>query len=138
MRFFRKNINHVILLVNTAKRKQDSSGVSVKIGFVFSVLVGAISVFLLSSSFWLSSRFNDVRNSTSKYMSWKQVALDVKEALDYLTNQVRYYVYIRDKEYMDIYFQEANINKIKDRAIEVIEQYLPNTKAHHPRWALLK
>ena len=116
-----------------AKRKQDSPRVSVKIGLVFSVLVGAISVFLFSSSFWLSSRFNGVRNSTSKYMSWKQVALDVKEALDYLTNQVRYYVYIRDKEYMDIYFQEANINKIKDHAIEVIEQYLSNTKAHHPR-----
>lgn len=105
-------------------------GFSIKtIGLISSLIVAIISGSLFASLFLLSNNFNDVQNSTNNYISWKQVALDVKDASDYLTDQVRYYVYNKNKVYMDNYFYEAKVTKRRDNAIEVIEKYLPDTEA---------
>ena len=63
-------------------------------------------------------------------MSWKQTALDVKDASDYLTDQVRYFVYNKRKIYMDNYFEEANVTRRRDKAIDIISTQLPDTIAH--------
>ena len=105
-------------------------GFSIKtIGLISSLIVAVISGSLFASLFVLSNNFNDVQTSTANYMSWKQTALDVKDASDYLTDQVRYYVYNKEKVYMDNYFYEAKVTKRRDNAIEVIEKYLPDTEA---------
>ena len=77
----------------------------------------------------LSKEFKDVQKSATNYISWKQTALDVKDASDYLTDQCRYYVYNKHKTFMDNYFEEANVTRRRDKAIEVIKKYLPNTTA---------
>ena len=107
-----------------------NSGVSAKLlGWFFTIIVGAISIVLFGSLFFLNNKFTSVQESTNKYMSWKQTALDVKDASDYLTDQVRYYVFNKQKIYMDNYFEEADVNKRRDKAIETIESYLPDSRA---------
>ena len=109
--------------------KVEKKGISAKtLGWIFLVIVGLISTALFISLFWLSNNFNRVQKSTTQLLSWEHTALDVKEASDYLTDQVRYYVFNHQKENMDNYFQEAKVNRRRDVAIEVIESYLPDTK----------
>jgi len=109
---------------------KNKKAVSIKtICLIATSIIAVISSFLFASLFLLSREFNEVQQSTSDYMSWKQTALDVREASDYLTDQVRYYVFNKNKMYMDNYFEEANVTKRRDKAIEVIEEYLPNTDA---------
>lgn len=112
------------------KEKKATSGISIKvIGGVSAIIATLISILLFISLFQLSGKFNRVQKSTSDYMSWKQTALDVKDASDYLTDQVRYYVYNNNKMYMDNYFEEVKVNQRRDKAIAVIEEYLPDTAA---------
>lgn len=113
------------------KERRNNVGVSVKtIGAVATIIIAVISTLLFGSLFLLSNKFNDVQDSTNDYMTWKDTALDVKDASDYLTDQVRYYVYNKHKIYMDNYFEEANVTKRREKAIAVIEEHLPDTEAH--------
>ena len=117
-------------------RNKEGRGISIKtLALVAGVVAGLISVALFGSLFLLAGRFNDVQASTTNYLSWKQKALEVKDASDYLTDQVRYYVFNKHKVYMDNYFHEANIEKRRDKAIDMIESYLPNTKARDGLYA---
>lgn len=100
------------------------------IGMISTILVSVISILLFGSLFLLSTRFNNVQSSTNNYMSWKQTVLDVKDASDYLTDQVRYYVYNHKKVYMDNYFEEANVRQRRDKAIAIIEEHLPDSEVY--------
>ena len=57
-------------------------------------------------------------------MNWKDVASDIQLASDYLTDQVRSYVVVGKKKYMDNYFEEANVTKRREIDLEVFENNL--------------
>ena len=112
------------------KEKTKNLGISIKtIGWAAFFLSIIISGLLVLSLFLLSNKFSEVQKSTNDYMNWKSTALEVREASDYLTDQARYYVINKHKIYMDNYFEEADVTKRRDHALEVMNQYLPDTKA---------
>ena len=105
-------------------------GLSIKVvAIVSATFVVTITTMLLISLFSLSSKFNKAEEAMNNFMSWEHTALDVKEASDYLTDQVRYYVYDKDKDYMDNYFYEAKVLRRRDNAINLIKKDLPDSEA---------
>lgn len=113
------------------KENKNKNGLSAKtLGSASAIVVSIISILLFVSLFLLSNKFNDVQTSTNNYMKWKESALTVRETSDYLTDQVRCYVFTHNKDHMDYYFEEVNVTKRRDEALKVMEEFLPNSKAY--------
>ena len=67
--------------------KSRQEGISIKlVGILFSIVIGGISIVLFGSLFMQFNKFNDVQTSTANYMAWKDTALEVSRASDYLTD----------------------------------------------------
>jgi len=105
-----------------------SKGISLRtVGLLISTVTVIISAALISSIYLLSGKYNDVNNSTQNYMAWKSVATDIQLASDYLTDQVRSFVVVGKKKYMDGYFEESKVTKRREKALEVLEKNLQGT-----------
>ena len=63
-----------------------------------------IALILIGTLYLLASKYTSVRNSTEEYINWENNAGELENASDYLTEQVRYYVIIHEREYLDNYF----------------------------------
>ena len=113
------------------KEKSAVKGVSLKgIGIAIASFAFVISALLTTSLFILSNKYRDVTTSTQNYMEWKSVAGDIQLASDYLTNQVRSYVVVGKKKYMDNYFEEAEVSKRRDNALEIFSENVKDTEAY--------
>ncbi len=110
----------------------NKTGISFKtIGWIASAVAVVISAFLIGSLYALSAKYNDVRNSTSRYIEWKEITVDVQRASDLLTDQVRAYVVTGSREHLDNYFDEANFAKRREKALETIKGNLGDTQVFH-------
>ena len=100
-------------------------GISLK-GIIITIasFAFAISALLTASLFYISNRYRAMNDYTKKYMEWENVAGDIQAASDYLTDQVRSYVVVGKKEYMDNYFTEAKVTKRRQNALTVLEKNL--------------
>ena len=117
--------------MNKEKKTIAGKGISLKtIGIIISSFAFIISALLIGSLYVLSSKYSDVTESTQHYMDWKNVANDIQLASDYLTDQVRSYVVVGKKKYMDNYFEEAKVTKRRDKAMEVIKEHLEGTQVY--------
>ena len=56
----------------------------------------------------------------------ENAAKDIRSASDLLTNDVRLFVMTSDRKYMDSYFEEANITRSREKAIEKFESMFPD------------
>lgn len=114
------------------KKNTSGKGISLKvIGIIIASFAFVISVLLVGSLYVLSNKYNDVTESIQHYMDWKNVATDVQSASDYLTDQVRSYVVVGKKKYMDNYFEEAKVTRRRDKALEVIKEHLEGTPVYN-------
>ena len=97
------------------------------VAIITSVFASLISAALIASLFLLANRYTEVRESTLQYMNWKETAVQVQQASDYLTDQVRSYVVTGRESHREHYFYEAKVEKRRDKALEAIRDYLGGT-----------
>ena len=93
--------------------------------FLYSVMA-VIGIFVLVMLIINTARIN-VRHrlldqAVDDYISAQSDAMDMTQASDYLTEQVREFAATLDKTHMDNYFNEANVVKRRDKAVENIRQ----------------
>ena len=86
-----------------------------------------VSTLLIGSLFLIADKYSSVRESTSDYIEWKETALDVQRASDLLTTEVHYFVETKDKEHVAHYFQEVNVSKTRENALEEFAVKLEGT-----------
>ena len=90
-------------------------------GFIGILLLGAITHTLHS--------YRLMRESTEAYISNQKSAAMLGDGSDYLTQQVRCFVATGDPAYAQRYFEEAEVEKRRDRAVEDLEKGLGGTQA---------
>lgn len=90
------------------------------INVLFIVVIMIACVFLLVILLSLSEEFEKSNEVSDKYQRINQNALIVRSASDYLTNNVQSFVITGEREYLDRYFNEANVTKRREKAIEAI------------------
>lgn len=113
------------------KEKRRGRGVSLNvIGTIIASFVVVISTSLIIALNVLSSQYEDVTSSTQNYVAWKNVANDIQIASDYLTDRVRSYVVLGEKKYMDNYFEESDVSKRREKALDIIKEHLENTEVY--------
>lgn len=105
------------------KRKYKySNGISLNLINLIGIIVTAIfSIILIVTIYLLADRYHSVNNYTLEYVEWEKKADGLKKASDYLTDEARFFVIKHDRIHLDNYFNEINIEKRRDIALESLK-----------------
>ena len=99
------------------------------IGFMI-VFMLAISALLLVATFNMAAGYNNLNANNQKYSQWQLYANSLQSGSDYLTEQVRCFVVTGNREYLDNYFEEANVTKSRDKAVEGVRSLVGESEAY--------
>ena len=110
----------------TKERKGISVRTITAVMITLSVVIVIAILFLIVQSV---KRYETVRENTQIYLICQEAAPDLQAGSDELTTQVRGYAATGDITYLDAYFQEANVTRQRDQAIDVLTPYMEGTQA---------
>ena len=87
------------------------------------VVVIAVQCLVMVFNFWnLEKEFNIYVDSSNEYSVVSKAAINLQTGSDYLTEQVRYFVITRDIGHMKNYFEERDVTKRRETAIEELKK----------------
>lgn len=94
------------------------------------VVVIAVQCLVMVFNFWnLEKEFNIYVDSSNEYSVVSKAAINLQTGSDYLTEQVRYFVITRDIGHMKNYFEERDVTKRRETAIEELKKQQSMGKA---------
>lgn len=71
-------------------------------------------------SVWGYSKYDVLRTTTQDYIDSETAAQQLRSGSDYLTKQVRLAAATGEQKYIDAYFQEANVTRSREKALETL------------------
>lgn len=95
----------------------------VNTGMIVITTILAILLFIISGH--VRASFNSAINGANEYIYLEQQANIVYEASDYLTTEVRLFVETADLTHAELYFEEANVTKRREAALNALAQQTP-------------
>ena len=95
----------------------------VTVAIVLSILLIAVSLDAVKS-------YHENREASHAYSESQLDAVQLQAASDYLTVQVRSFVVNGDKSYLDNYFEEANVTRRRDTALENMAAAFADTETY--------
>ena len=107
------------------------AGVSVrKLNYVMAMITVVLSVLLLFATVQAQTGYARMREHTENYVQWQREANELQRGSDYLTEQVRCFVQTGKREYLDNYFEEAEVARHRDKALESVREFTGETQAY--------
>ena len=101
------------------KFKVNSDGLPLgKLNYIMAAITLVISLLLIRATYQASDGYERVNRATENYIMWEQSASSIKDATDYLTEQARSFVMTGEKKYIDNYFDEVNVQRRREHAME--------------------
>ena len=97
----------------------------------FAVLAFLASVILFAMDVYVAKGYVRMQEASDRYIQAQTAASDMESASDYLTDCVRSFVVTGDMEYLNEFFEEVNVTKKRDQAVQDLEDLLggENTSA---------
>ena len=112
-------------------RKVKEKGIPLRTTHIIMIVLTAIAAFiLLFETFRFSNAFDDVSTATDKYIELQKDANELMNASDYLTQEVQCFTVTGEKIYMNLYFEEADENKHREKALEKLKKISGESKAY--------
>lgn len=113
-----KNMENITDINNT-NHDQPVEGLHINsLNYVFITALLLLSTLLLLISIFLYSEYNEGSAIADEYHQIEIDSRNVQSASDYLTKSVQYFVLTGEKAYLDDYFEEADVTKRRENAIE--------------------
>lgn len=94
------------------------------------VAAAVLYIILLYATIQVSVRYRKLINATEDYILCEKDAALVREGSDYLTEQVRMYIITMEPEYMEAYFEEKNVTRRREQALEELGGYKTTQEAY--------
>ena len=91
-------------------------GITLIVGFLFALI-----------SMAGEKKFHVLQSATEQYIACENAAKQLQDGSDYLTEQVRLYAMTGQREYRDLYFEESEITRRRETALESIQEYFDGT-----------
>ena len=91
-----------------------------KLNYVMAAVTLVISLLLIRATYRASDGYVRVNSATENYISWEQSASSIRDATDYLTEQARGFVMTGEKRYIENYFNEVNVQRRRESAMEAL------------------
>lgn len=113
------------------EKERLEGGVAIRKVLIFLVMfMLATSALLLVATERVSSLYIALSSNIERYQQWQRDANDLQLGSDYLTEQVRCFVVTGERAYLDNYFEEANVTRRRDRAVESVRSLAGETDAY--------
>ncbi len=113
------------------KRKRQVRGIKIQNINICMILISCILyVLLIVATVDASHRYKVMISAMGNYINCEEDAALVKEASDYLTEQVRLYTVTMDPVYVDRYFNEVYVEKRREIAMDQMSYYHTNAMAY--------
>ena len=101
-----------------------------KLNLFMAVVTLVISAILLFAAYRTTQGYRTMRQAAESYITEQIQAFQLQVSSDYLTEQARCFAVTGDREYMDNYFEEANVTRRRDAALETLKEELSDTEAY--------
>lgn len=89
-----------------------------------------ISILLIQATYRATTSYSQMRESTDNYIQWQKYASDLQVGSDILTEQARCFAETGDRTYLNGYFEEANVTKHRDNAVNSIYAFTGDSSAY--------
>lgn len=109
---------------------EEGRGISLyKLAIVMAIVILVVFVLILIIGQDTTKGYNSMYESTTNYIRWQKSAYDLQTGSDYLTDQVRCFTATGDPEYMNKYFEEAEVTRRRDQALAALQEELAGSDA---------
>ena len=119
---------------------KEHTGIQLKTASIFFVILALIAAAaLMISDLAVTRGYQRMENASDRYISAQLAASDLESGSDYLTDRVRCFVVTGEVEYLDDFFEEVDVTRRRDGAVEKLEALLDgndNTALANLRTAL--
>ena len=95
-----------------------------KATWLFGLLAFVAAIALFIADFAVNRGYRKMENASDQYILVQQAASDLEVGSDYLTENVRSFVVEGDLEFLEDFFEEAQVTKRRDNAVAKVETYL--------------
>ncbi|MBR4149915.1 MAG: EAL domain-containing protein, partial [Firmicutes bacterium] len=113
---------------HAAKSSRKTRQVSLRRMSMFvAVLTLLIAVALFASDALVNSGYNRMSHANERYVRAMNAATELEIASDYLTDKVRSFVVTGNIRYMEQFFEEVEVNRRRDKAVEEIQVLLEDS-----------
>ena len=93
---------------------------------VTAVLIAAVTVMLFLSARDTIGGYTRMREATEQYITAQQAATNMQAASDYLSAQARAFVVTGDLTRAELFFEETDVVRRRDRALDEINDLVEN------------
>ncbi len=113
------------------KTQKPIKGIRIRtINFIMVLTSCILYIILISATFRVSDRYQDVHNAMDTYIACEHSDALLTSGSAYLTEHVRLYVVTMEPQYMEDYFTEMHVARRRETALEQLSNY-PNSKDAH-------
>ena len=106
-------------------------GVSIRnMQIIIAVLLFVLSILLLIATYRATSGYTLMQEETKSFIKLRESSSELREASDYLTEQVRCYAETGDLQYLNNYFTEANETRRRDKALSTLKEITGDSEAY--------
>lgn len=107
------------------KQKNDiQRGIKITTFNTFMILASCILyICLLMATVYATRNYEQLARTTNEYIQLEDAAKDILKASDYLTEQVRLYAQTQDPDHARLYFEEANIARRRENALDIMRRH---------------
>lgn len=111
-------------------KKTKEKGLSLRLTFFIMLIVFLlITTFLLIMANHSIISFHNLSQATNTYIELQDAASGLMSASDYLTEEAQCYTVMGDRRHLDNYFTEAEQTRRREKAVEKMEENLPDSEA---------
>ena len=106
------------------EKKNGWKGIRIRVFNTWMILSSCVlCVLLLMVTKYASDHYEQLVVTTGEYIRLEDTAKDIMSASDYLTEQVRLYVQTLEPKHARLYFEEVNVKRRRENALEVMQEH---------------
>ena len=111
--------------------KYQVRGIKIRtMNYAMILAAAVLYVVLIYMTYHISVKYEKLTQATEDYIRCEKDAAMVREASDHLTDQVRLYTVTMEPQYMEAYFEEKNMTRRREKALEDLRGYENGPEAY--------
>ena len=117
--------------MDSEREEKQVGGIRLRnLNFILIVPALILCLLLLYTTYRARVEYSRLQEATERYIGSQQDVSEMQAASDYLTEQVRVFAVTGDPAAMDRYFEEVNVTRRRDDALEAIDKYLSGAETN--------
>ena len=133
----KRGYKHIVTRENYKSKKKElrsgltGKGVSIRnMQVCIAVLTLVLSVLLLIATYRATAGYQLMQEETKSFIELQESSRELREASDYLTEQVRCYAETGDLQYLNNYFTEAKETKRREKSLDTLKGISGESEAY--------